>query len=56
MSDNVYAQINERSKLIFKKLKIDINAINFIIDWIDTDKTNSQNLMESLEFNKRNID
>ena len=41
---------------IFKKLKIDINAINYIIDWIDTDKTNSQNLKESLEYNKRNID
>ena len=47
-----FKRLNE----IFKKLKIDINAINFIIDCIDTDKTNSQNLMESLEFNKRNID
>ena len=47
-----FKRLNE----IFKKLKIDINAINYIIDWIDTNKTNSQNLKESLEYNKRNID
>ena len=46
----------KRLNEIFKKLKIDINAINYIIDWIDTNKTNSQNLKESLEYNKRNID
>ena len=47
-----FKRLNE----IFKKLKIDINAINYIIDWIDTNKTNSQNLKESLEYTKRNID
>ena len=46
----------KRLNEIFKKLKIDINTVNYIIDWIDTDYTNSQNLKESLEYNKRNID
>ena len=41
---------------IFNKLKIDTNIINYILDWIDTDKTNIKNINESLEYKKRNID
>ena len=41
---------------IFNKLKIDTNSINYILDWIDTDKTNIKNINESLEYKKRNID
>ena len=47
-----FKRLNE----IFKKLKIDINVINYILDWIDTDKTNIKNINESLEYKKRNID
>ena len=46
----------KRLNEIFKKLKIDTNIINYILDWIDTDKTNIKNINESLEYKKRNID
>ena len=41
---------------MFNKLKIDPYIINYILDWIDNDKTNIQNIDESLEYKKRNID
>ena len=46
----------KRLNEIFKKLKIDTNIINNILDWIDTDKTNIKSINESLEYKKRNID
>ena len=46
----------KRLNEIFNKLKIDTNIINYILDWIDTDKTNIKNINESLEYKKRNID
>ena len=46
----------KRLNEIFKKLKIDTNIINNILDWIDTDKTNIKSINESLEYKKKNID
>ena len=46
----------KRLNEIFSKLKIDTKIINFILDWIDTDKINHQNNKEDLEYQKRNID